>query len=83
MAESFKDRRDREEIHKILTESIQIKGSIPEARKAFDESWIDLIKNYKSAQGPMFNVNVVREYLEEKGCSSHTIEEFIRTYFSI
>jgi hypothetical protein len=81
MTESFRDKRDREKIRGILKESLQIKGHLPESRKAFDESWIELIRDYKSAQGLEFNKLVVRQYLEEHGCSKHIIERFLLSVF--
>jgi hypothetical protein len=82
MTESFRDKRDREKIRAILKESIQIKGHLPESRKAFDESWMELIRAYPSHQGVEFTKLSVRQYLEEHGCSSHIIDRFLVAIFS-
>jgi hypothetical protein len=81
MTESFRDKRDREKIRAILKESLQIKGFLPESRKAFDESWMELLRDYKSAHGIEFNKLAVRQYLEEHGCSNHIIEQFLKSVF--
>jgi hypothetical protein len=81
MSEEIRDRKDREGIRRILTASLQVKGSFPEPRKAFDESWIQPVRDFKSAKGMEFNKQVVKEYLEEHDCSSHTIERFLKSVF--
>ena len=81
MIEQFKDRRDREAIYAILKESLQIKGSLPEPRKAFDETWITRLREYKPAKGKEFTEAVVCEFLSEQGCSDHIIQKFIRPIF--
>jgi hypothetical protein len=82
MSEKYKDRKDREAIHAILKESLQIKGSMPEPRKAFDETWITQLREYKSAKGIAFTEATVCEYLKEHGCSTHIIEKFVRPVFT-
>jgi len=82
MTEPILEKRDRDKIRLILKENVQIKGSLPESRKAFDDSWMELIRNYKAIAGPDFNRIVVQEYLEEAGCSSHIIERFLKSIFN-
>jgi hypothetical protein len=83
MSEVYRDRKDREAIRAILKESLQIKGSIPESRKAFDESWILQLREYKSGKGLAFNEAMVFEYLKEHGCSDHIIEKFLKPVFGV
>jgi hypothetical protein len=81
LSDKYRDRKDREAIRAILKESLQIKGSMPEPRKAFDESWITQLREYKAAKGMEFTKDTVCEFLKEHGCSNHIIEKFIGPVF--
>jgi hypothetical protein len=81
MSDLIRARKDKEAIHRLLTENLQIKGAIPSSRRAFDDDWQALVKDYNSAGGAEFNKQVVKEYLEKQGCSNNTIADFLRTLF--